>query len=281
MRKKDTTTQFSDLFLIHRYERIIMMLILILIASLWLLPLYSMLNNALKVGGLDNFRQVIIKPVNGIPFLRYFWNSFVVAIGSSSLTVIISALAVFSFSNIHFFGRNIIYYIVISCLTISAVIIAVPLFYILKTLHLYNTVWAVILPEVAQTMPFAVLMIKTYYDHTPLELMESAQIDGANSAQVFHRIFFPIAKPVLINLGVLQIMWSFQDFYIPLMYLTKQSLFTATIAVNVYKGLYGTIGGDTGLYNAALTLIGIPAILIFIFAQQYIVKGITSGSVKE
>jgi ABC-type glycerol-3-phosphate transport system permease component len=130
-------------------------------------------------------------------------------------------------------------------------------------------------------MPFAVLMIKTYYDHTPLELMESAQIDGANSAQVFHRIFFPIAKPVLINLGVLQIMWSFQDFYIPLMYLTKQSLFTATIAVNVYKGLYGTIGGDTGLYNAALTLIGIPAILIFIFAQQYIVKGITSGSVKE
>jgi ABC-type glycerol-3-phosphate transport system permease component len=240
-----------------------------------------MLNNALKVGGLDNFRQVIIKPVNGIPFLRYFWNSFVVAIGSSSLTVMISALAGFSFSKIHFFGRNIIYYIVISCLTISAVIIAVPLFYILKTLHLYNTVWAVILPEVAQTMPFAVLMIKTYYDHTPLELMESAQIDGANSAQVFHRIFFPIAKPVLINLGVLQIMWSFQDFYIPLMYLTKQSLFTATIAVNVYKGLYGTIGGDTGLYNAALTLIGIPAILIFIFAQQYIVKGITSGSVKE
>ena len=84
-----------------------------------------------------------------------------------------------------------------------------------------------------------------------------------------------------MNLGVLQIMWSFQDFFSQMLFLTRKSLFTATVAVNVFRGVYGITGADLGHYNAALVLIGVPAIAIFAVFQRYVVNGITSGSLKE
>lgn len=90
-----------------------------------------------------------------------------------------------------------------------------------------------------------------------------------------------MAKPAIINLAVLQIMWSFQDFLFPLMFLTKDKAYTTTVAVNAFKGAYGMTPQNLGRYNAALVLISIPSILIFTFAQKFIVNGITSGAVKE
>jgi raffinose/stachyose/melibiose transport system permease protein len=271
----------TDLFQATKGQKFAMRVFLCMMAIFWLLPVYSLIMNSLKGGGIDNYIHVVTNPVNDVPFYLYFVNSFSVAFGSSSLVVIIGTLAGFAFSKIHFTGKNIFFSGIMMCMAVSTPIVYVPFFYILKTLHLYNTYWAVILPEVTMTLPFAVLMMRNYFDSFPSELLESAYIDGASMWQVFTRIYFPLAKPALINLGVLQVMWSFQDFLIPLMFLTKKTLFTATVAINVFKGVYGLTGRNLGYYNAALVIISIPAIITFAFAQKYIVSGITSGALKE
>lgn len=144
-----------------------------------------------------------------------------------------------------------------------------------------NTHLAIILSECLITIPFGVLMMKNFFDGLPTELMESANVDGASIQRCFFSIYLPLAKPAIINLAVLQIMWSFQDFLFPLMFLTKDKAYTTTVAVNAFKGAYGMTPQNLGRYNAALVLISIPSILIFTFAQKFIVNGITSGAVKE
>jgi ABC-type glycerol-3-phosphate transport system permease component len=271
----------NDLFITTRGQRVAMRVFLCVVAALWLLPVVSLVQNSLKVNGLQNYAFVILHPVNGVAFYRYFINSFIVALGSSFLVVFIGTLSGFAFSKINFRGKRLLFSAVIMCLAVSVPVIYVPLFYILKTLRLYNTYLAVIIPEVLLTLPFAVLMMRGYFDGFPVELMESSFLDGAGMRQVFTSIYVPLAQPALINLGVLQIMWSFQDFFIPLMFLTKNTLFTATVAVNVFRGVYGIAGRDLGRYNAALVLIGVPAIVMFAIFQRYIVSGITSGALKE
>lgn len=254
---------------------------LIIMLALWCIPIYSLLKDSLKVHGIENYWYVLTNQVNGVPFYQYFINSIINAVCASALLVLICSFAGFAFSKIEFAGRKLIYNFVLMCLAISGPILIIPLFYIFKTAHLYNTHMAIILSECLITIPFGVLMMKNFFDGLPMELMESANVDGASIQRCFFNIYLPLAKPAIINLAVLQIMWSFQDFLFPLMFLTKDSAYTTTVAVNAFKGAYGMTPQNLGRYNAALVLISIPSIFIFVFAQKFIVNGITSGAVKE
>lgn len=271
----------TDLFPISRKNRTLMITFLFVLTILWLIPVYSLLKDSMKVHGFENYIYVLSHKVNGVPFYRYFVNSAINAVLAATLLVLICALAGFAFSKIQFTGRNVIYNLVLICLAISGPILIIPLFYIYKTAHLYNTHMAVVLSECLITIPFGVLMMKNFFDGLPSELMESSSVDGATTTQSFLKIYFPLAKPAIINLAVLQIMWSFQDFLFPLMFLTKDEAYTTTVAVNTFKGAYGMTPQNLGRYNAALVLISIPSILIFVLAQKFITNGITSGAVKE
>lgn len=271
----------TDLFPISKKIRACMMVFLLALTTLWLIPVYSLLKDSMKVHGFENYIYVLSHEVNGVPFYKYFVNSAINAVLAAALLVLICSLAGFAFSKIQFTGRNVIYNLVLICLAISGPILIIPLFYIYKTTHLYNTHMAVVLSECLITIPFGVLMMKNFFDGLPSELMESASVDGATTTQSFLKIYFPLAKPAIINLAVLQVMWSFQDFLFPLMFLTKDEGYTTTVAVNAFKGAYGMTPQNLGRYNAALVLISIPSILIFVFAQKFITNGITSGAVKE
>ena len=278
MKKRKEKELEQDLFSISKANRRVMVGFLIIMLALWCIPIYSLLKDSLKVHGIENYWYVLTNQVNGVPFYQYFINSIINAVCASALLVLICSFAGFAFSKIEFAGRKLIYNFVLMCLAISG---PIPLFYIFKTAHLYNTHMAIILSECLITIPFGVLMMKNFFDGLPMELMESANVDGASIQRCFFNIYLPLAKPAIINLAVLQIMWSFQDFLFPLMFLTKDSAYTTTVAVNAFKGAYGMTPQNLGRYNAALVLISIPSILIFVFAQKFIVNGITSGAVKE
>ena len=271
----------QDLFAISKANRRVMIIFLIIMLALWCVPIYSLLKDSLKVHGIENYWYVLTNEVNGVPFYQYFVNSIINAVFASALLVLICSFSGFAFSKIEFEGRKVIYNLVLMCLAISGPILIIPFFYIYKTAHLYNTHLAIILSECLITIPFGVLMMKNFFDGLPTELMESANVDGASIQRCFFSIYLPLAKPAIINLAVLQIMWSFQDFLFPLMFLTKDKAYTTTVAVNAFKGAYGMTPQNLGRYNAALVLISIPSILIFTFAQKFIVNGITSGAVKE
>ena len=271
----------GDLFVISQRQRRLMLALLVALAMVWLLPLYSLLTASLVGGGLSNYTYVLANPVNGMPFWRYFANSALIGGCAAALVVAVSAMAGFAFSKIEFAGREWVFNLVVMCLAVSAAVIYVPMFYVLKSLHLYNTYLAVILPQVTLTLPFGVLLMKNYFDALPTSLMESASIDGANPWQIFHDIYLPMARPALINLGVLQLMWSFQDFFLPLVLLTDKTLYPATIAISVFKGMFGAVGSELGYFNAALVIIGLPSVVIFIVAERFISRGITAGALKE
>ncbi|MBU9728834.1 carbohydrate ABC transporter permease [Diplocloster modestus] len=281
MKKSKEKTAGGDLFNISKGNRVGMVLFLAFMTLIWAVPVYSLLKDSLKVNGLANYSFVLTNKVNGVSFYRYFINSIINAVCASFLLVAICSFAGFAFSKIEFAGRKLIYNMIIMCLAISGPILIIPLFYIYKISHLYNTHTAVILSECLITIPFGVLMMKNFFDGLPEDLMESANVDGASIGRTFFSIYFPLSKPAIVNLAVLQVMWSFQDFLFPLMFLTKDEAYTTTVAVNAFKGAYGMSPQSLGRYNAALVLISIPTILIFVFAQRFIVNGITSGAVKE
>ncbi|WP_054028440.1 carbohydrate ABC transporter permease [Bacillus sp. FJAT-28004] len=267
--------------LANRKQKRIISVFLYAFALIWLFPFYTAIRNSLKVNGFQNYVDLFTSDLNGISLIGTFWNSALIAIGSTFLLLSIGALAAFAFSKLRFFAKEAIYVSVLLCLAVPGVVILIPFYYILKNLDLYNTLWAVIFSEAVLTLPFAVLMLRNYYDNLPPELMESASIDGASKLQAFIHIYLPLSIPALINLGVLSIMWSFQDFLLPLMFLTDKSVLTATVAVNTLKGLFGFSPADLGKFNAALVVLGMPGVVIFTFARKFITSGITSGAVKD
>ncbi|WP_158602304.1 carbohydrate ABC transporter permease [Cohnella endophytica] len=267
--------------LVTRRQKRIISVFLYAFALMWLFPFYTAIRNSLKVNGIRNYVDLFTSDLNGISLLGTFRNSTLIAIGSTIILLAVGSLAAFAFSKLRFFAKETLYVSVLLCLAVPGVVIMIPFYYILKNLDLYNTLWSVIFSEAVLTLPFAVLMLRNYYDNLPPELMESASIDGASKLQMFNRIYLPLSTPALINLGVLSVMWSFQDFLLPLMFLTDKSVLTATVAVNTLKGLFGFSPADLGKFNAALVVLGMPAVVIFLFARKYITNGITSGAVKE
>lgn len=199
----------QDLFAISKANRRVMIIFLIIMLALWCVPIYSLLKDSLKVHGIENYWYVLTNEVNGVPFYQYFVNSIINAVFASALLVLICSFSGFAFSKIEFAGRKVIYNLVLMCLAISGPILIIPFFYIYKTAHLYNTHLAIILSECLITIPFGVLMMKNFFDGLPTELMESANVDGASIQRCFFSIYLPLAKPAIINLAVLQIMWSF------------------------------------------------------------------------
>jgi len=270
----------KELFIRSRMESRVCNMLVYILGVIWLFPVYSALRNSLRFNGLGNYAYILTHTMNGITIYRAYLNSLIIAAGHASLVLLIGAAAAFAFSKIRFTGKEVLYYFILMCLAIPGTAILVPVFITLKKTGLYNTYWAVILPEVTLTLPFAVMMLRNYYDGIPDDMMESAHIDGAGLWTVFTRIYIPMAQPALINLGVLCVMWSFQDFLLPLMFLTKKGLTTATAAVSTFKNLMGFTANDIGYYNASLVLLAVPSLLVLATAQRYIRLGITSGSVK-
>lgn len=270
-----------NVIITRKVDAIILGIILLIMAVIWLVPVYSAIERSLVFNGFQNYVALFTEPIAGITIYQTYINSFINAIGHAFFVLTISSLSGFAFSKLSFTGKNTIYYMVIICLAVPGTAVIVPLFHTLRTLDLLNTYWAVILPEAALTLPFGVLLMRNFYDHLPNEYMEAAKIDGANVFQVFYKIYLPLARAPLINLGVLAVMWSIQDFLLPLMFITKREMTTAAMAVQSFREYLSFTPDNIGKYNASLVLLAIPALILILFGQRYITQGLTSGGIKE
>lgn len=270
-----------DLFLVSRREKWIMRLILIVVAGIWLIPIVTAFVNSLQIDGLMNYYYVLTRDFGGITIVRTIWNSLLIAVGHAFFVTVIASLAGFAFSKIRFFGSEYVYAVVLMCLAVPVILMVIPYFYIFRNIGIYNSLWAVICSEVSLTLPFGVLLFRNSFDSLPNELMESANIDGASIYQQFSKIYFPLAKPAIINLIVLCIMWSFQDYVGPSLFITKIDLTTLTVSINTLLGPYGVNPADRGIYNAALVVMGIPGALVYMLSQNFIKTGLTSGALKD
>jgi raffinose/stachyose/melibiose transport system permease protein len=264
-----------------RRERIVLYVILIILALLFAFPLYAAIVKSLEVDGIGNYISLFTDPLGSVPIWQTYVNSFLTGIVQAIIVIFVCVTAGYAFSKLHFRGRDIGYSAVLLFLAIPGVSILVPVYEITQTLGLFNSYIGVGLPEAAITIPFGVLLMRNYARNVPDSLSEAAEIDGAGHFRVFWSIFLPLSRPAVVNLAVLCLIWSIQDFLWPSFLFTDPNLTTAALAVQRYSNVLGEGAQTLARYNASLVLLAVPALIVVLFGLRFIVNGITSGALKD
>ncbi len=210
-----------------------------------------------------------------------FWidlgNSLLVAILSVGINLVICAGAAFALARIRFKLSGALYnYFLIGLLFPLAVAI-LPLYLQLRTIGLVNTYWGVVLPQAAFQMPWNVVLLRGFFRSIPRDLEDAVAIDGYGPLGFFYYAVLPLSTPILATVGIIALVASWNNFFLPLLVFNDSSKFTLPMGVMDFMGQHGAKWNEILAY---LTLAAIPAVILFIVAQKYIVAGLTSGAVK-
>lgn len=208
-------------------------------------------------------------------FGRYLWNSVFITVVATLLTLLINSMAAFALSKYQFRGQKAVFMLIIATLMIPPTIILVPVFLVINSVGLLNSLWGVIFPAIAT--PTGVFLLRQYMLTIPDELLEAARMDHASEWRIYWKIILPLAAPALAVLAIFSVMWRWNDFLLPLIVLSKSEYFTLQLALNSFQGELNT----QWHYLLAMTVITlIPVTLVFAFLQKYITTGIASAGVK-
>lgn len=210
-------------------------------------------------------------------FDRYFLNSILVAIPTVVLVLVCSTLAAYAFSLMEFRGKNVLFVLLLVGLTIPLSILIIPLFYELLSLGLLNTYWALILPQVAKTLPFGILLLRSFMEDFPTEILDAAKIDGCSSWGLLYRVVVPISAPALTSLLVFTFMWTWNQFVLPVVLIQDDAMRTLPVGLNYFQGRFVT---DIPLMMAGAIISFLPIVLMYVFFQRQFIKGITAGAFK-
>lgn len=210
-------------------------------------------------------------------FFRYFFNSVIVLVVSLGILLFISACASYPLSRFKFKLANPIYALIVACMSIPIHITLIPVFKMSKDLGIYDSIWALIGPYTATAIPISVFILTSFMREIPVEIEESAQIDGCNKYQIFFSIILPLAKPGLATLAIYNGVNMWNEFSFA--YTLTQSAENRTLPLAVWE-FQGQYSMNTPMIMAVLTLTVIPMIILFIFAQDKLIKGMTAGAVK-
>ncbi len=210
-------------------------------------------------------------------FDRYFLNSILVAIPTVAIVLVCSTLAAYAFSLMEFRGKNVIFIIFLVGLTIPLSILIIPLFYELLSLGLLNTYWALVLPQVAKTLPFGILLLRSFMEDFPTEILDAARIDGCSTWGLLYRVVVPLSAPALTSLLVFTFMWTWNQFVLPVVLIQDDAMRTLPVGLNFFQGRFVT---DIPLMMAGAIISFLPIILMYVFFQRQFIKGITAGAFK-
>ena len=222
---------------------------------------------------LKNFPEAMKK----MNFLTVFGNSLIITVSATILTIVVSSMTAFVIvRNGRWKLCTLMFSLMIASMVIPFQVLMVPLVSVYGNILNYRL--TLILMHVGFSISMAMFMfhgaIKT---NIPLELEEAATIDGCNRWQTYWKIVFPLLKPTIATVGIINAMAYWNDYLLPSLVLKKKNLYTIPIATQAFYGTYST---DIGLIMAALLLAMLPILILYVFLQRYIVEGVTSGAVK-
>ncbi len=223
-------------------------------------------------------RQQEVLPGGGNFYMApRLWDSIVVALGSTALSVTIATLAAYSLSRMNFRGRHVFVGWVLSTRMMPPVAVAIPLFFIYKDIGLIDSYLGVILIHAVMNLPLAVLLLKSFFDDIPRDIDESALIDGASRWLIFRRVVLPMAKGGIAATAVLCFIFSWTEFIFVLT-LTQTGLKTVPVVSSSFVTSTGTAWGNMAALGAAAM---IPAFIFILLVQKQLVRGLTLGSLKQ
>jgi multiple sugar transport system permease protein len=221
---------------------------------------------------LENFRAL----VQDYPFLRWTLNSLIVASVVTIIKVVIDSMAGYAFAKMSFPGKDPLFLVVLMTLMVPFAATLIPLFIIVRDLHLTNTYLGLILPALAS--PIGIFMMRQFIETLPTDLENAARLDGCSEFQIFRRVILPLVRPGLVVLGVFTFMTQWTSYLWPLVIGTKEEMFTLTVGVQSLRSLFTV---NWGVLSAGAVLSMLPLVLVFLFLQRYFIAGSIAGALKE
>ena len=210
--------------------------------------------------------------------MRFFANSYFVALSVTALTLIVSILAAYAFSRFDFPGKRAINVVVISVQAVPPITLLIPFFGLMVGLRLYNTYQGLILTYMVFTLPYAIIMLTGYLNTLPRELDEAAKVDGTSSFGALWRVLVPISVPGVVSVGIYTFMIAWNEYLFALTLTRTNSMRTVPIGIQLLMGQHSYEWNEM----MAMSVLGsIPVILLFVFFQRYFIGGMTAGSVKN
>jgi multiple sugar transport system permease protein len=209
------------------------------------------------------------------PFARWFLNTLVVTVVVVAGNLLFCSLAGYAFARIKFFGRDVVFILVLATLMIPFQVIMIPTFLIVRKLGLIDTLGALIVPNLAGA--FGIFLLRQFFRSLPIELEEAARIDGASRLGVLFKIVLPLSGPVLATVAVITFLWTWNDFLWPLVTIYNPDNMTLQLGLTTFQGAHQT---NTNLLMAANVMSVIPVLLLFFLAQRYFIRGIATSGLK-
>src|SRR4249920_621638 len=261
--------------------------VLFLIAGLVLIPLV-----ATVLGGFKSLGELRVNPfglpaqwewgnywsiLSGPRYWQLLLNSLVIAVATVILTLAAASMAAFVFAHVRFFGSRFLLQYLLLGLMFPAATAILPLFIKIRDLGLLDTYWGVVLPQVAFGLGMSILLFHNFFRQLPGELFDAALVDGCGYIRFFRYVTLPLSRPILAVVGVIVFVHSWNSYLLPLVVLNRDSIYPWPLGMMAYQGEYST---DWQLVLAFVTLTILPAVVLFIAAQKYLVAGLTAGAVK-
>lgn len=206
---------------------------------------------------------------------RQFFNSLVMALGATVLSLSFNVAAGYAFAKLRFAGRERLFRTLLGALVIPAQVTMMPLFLMLERMGLVNTLPGVLIPWLASV--FGIFLVRQYALSIPDELLEAARIDGASEWRIFRDVVLPLLKPVLVTLALLSFLGAWNDFMWPLIVLSDRDLQTLPVALAALSREHVS---DTELMMAGAVVTVLPVLVLFLALQRYYMQGLLVGSVK-
>ncbi|HYI23858.1 MAG TPA: carbohydrate ABC transporter permease [Thermomicrobiales bacterium] len=207
----------------------------------------------------------------------YFLNSALVSVGTVLAVVVIGTLAGYGFAKMRIPFKSLLFFAVLMGLMIPNQSLLIPLFDIFQRLELINTRLGLVLLYTTFQLPFAVFVMRNSFESIPSEILEAARIDGAHELRIWSSIAVPLALPGVVTIGILTLIFAWNEFLIALIFTTTDAMKTVPVGLAVLMGIYGT---QWEMLTTVATMSFIPVILLFLLSQRAFMRAVSSGAVK-
>jgi raffinose/stachyose/melibiose transport system permease protein len=210
-------------------------------------------------------------------FWRQLGNSTTIMLATAFGVLVLSSMPAFVFARMTFRGRELLFNFFTLGLLFPIAVAILPLYITLRQANLVDSLWGIILPQVAFGLPGNILILRGFFATVPRELEEAAAMDGCTTVGFFVRVLLPLMRPALAAVVVLTMVASWNDFFLPLLVLNSEKLYTLPLGIMQFQGQFGT---DWARVLSFVSLSLIPTIIFYLLAERHIIAGLTAGAVK-
>lgn len=210
-------------------------------------------------------------------FGQYFFSSVVVAAAVVLLATLFSILAGYAFGRMRFRFGGLLFAVFLLGIMVPQEAFIIPLYHTMRRLGLYDTYWAMILPQVGLSVCFGAFWLRGAFRGIPQDLEDAARVDGCSSWSALWRVLLPVARPALLTLIVLLFVWTWNDFLLALVLVTSENLRTLPLGLAFFQGRYAM---DVSLVAAGAVMVALPTILIYVIFQRQFIRGVTAGAIQ-